>query len=131
MGPADKDEPDRETPQAVFTLDVAQKRSPYRYPERAFTGTPTVAEREKVVELQRQECLRQNSADHSLEFEGCAKCYSKSAAVNEMARRAEKSNSIEQVKHGATTARGPHSYKLRENEQKALSLWLKGATPEN
>src|ERR1700724_2243315 len=41
---------------------------------------------------------------------------------------AEASNSIEQAKHGGDHSSRPAQLQARENEQKALSLWIKGAT---
>src|SRR6202163_1315380 len=41
---------------------------------------------------------------------------------------AEASNSIEQAKHGGDHSSRPAQLQARENEQKALSLWVKGAT---
>src|SRR6202140_4484681 len=41
---------------------------------------------------------------------------------------AEASNSIEQAKHGGDHSSRPAQLEARENEQKALSLWIKGAT---
>src|SRR5438128_1406036 len=40
---------------------------------------------------------------------------------------AEASNSIEQAKHGGDDSSRPAQLQARENEQKALSLWIKGA----
>src|SRR6266481_2126994 len=41
---------------------------------------------------------------------------------------AEASNSIEQAKHGGDHSSRAAQLQARENEQKALSLWIKGAT---
>src|SRR6202051_1355529 len=41
---------------------------------------------------------------------------------------AEASNSIEQAKHGGDHSSRPTQLQARENEQKVLSLWIKGAT---
>src|ERR1700732_4639904 len=41
---------------------------------------------------------------------------------------ADASNSIEQAKHGGDHSSRPAQLQARENEQKALSLWIKGAT---
>ena len=41
---------------------------------------------------------------------------------------AEASNSIEQAKRGGDHSSRPAQLQARENEQKALSLWIKGAT---
>jgi hypothetical protein len=40
------------------------------------------------------------------------------------------SNSIEQARHGGDHSSRPAQLQARENEQKALALWLKGATYE-
>jgi hypothetical protein len=47
-----------------------------------------------------------------------------------MTRAAEASNSMEQAKHGGDHSSRAAQLQARENEQKALSLWLKGATFE-
>src|SRR5882762_9159598 len=44
------------------------------------------------------------------------------------ASRASILNSIEQAKHGGDHSSRPAQLQARENEQKALSLWIKGAT---
>src|ERR1700731_4159234 len=41
---------------------------------------------------------------------------------------ADASNSIEQAKHGGDHSSRAAQLQARENEQKALSLWIKGAT---
>src|ERR1700730_12273287 len=45
-----------------------------------------------------------------------------------MMRVAEACNSIEQAKHGGDRSSRAAQLQARENEQKALSLWIKGAT---
>src|SRR5712671_6017233 len=47
-----------------------------------------------------------------------------------MTRAAKASNSMEQAKHGGDHSSRAAQLQARENEQKALSLWLKGATFE-
>jgi hypothetical protein len=45
-----------------------------------------------------------------------------------MTRAADASNSLEQAKHGGDHSSRPAQRQARENEQKALSLWIEGAT---
>ena len=47
-----------------------------------------------------------------------------------MTRATKASNSMEQAKHGGDHSSRAAQLQARENEQKALSLWLKGATFE-